>query len=82
MRAGGRPCTLLDMLACLRRLVKPGVLADRHRRVLTGLGRRLEAPAHGPLARLWEEGMAGLEDPLRVKGVVAGRGPGGPGIAA
>lgn len=78
----GRPCTPLDMLACLRRLVKPGGLTRRHLQVLTRFGRRLEAPAHGPLARLWEEGMARLEDLLRAKGIVAGRGPGRPGIAA
>ena len=71
----GRPCTPLDMLACLRRLVKPGRLTRRHLQVLAGFGRRLEAPGHGPLARLWEEGMARLEELFRAKGIVARKGP-------
>ena len=70
-----RPCTPFDMLACLRRLVKPGRLTRRHLQVLTGYGRRFEAPAHGPLARLWEEGMTGLEELLRAKGIVGGKVP-------
>ena len=70
----GRPCTPLDMLACLRRLVKPGRLTRRHLQVLAGFGRRLEAPGHGPLARLWEEGMARLEELFRAKGIVARKG--------
>ena len=78
----GRPCTPLDMLACLRRLVKPGLLTRRHLQVLTGFGRRLEAPARGAAGRLWEEGMARLEEVLRAKGIVAGGGSGRPGIAA
>ena len=78
----GRPCTPLDMLACLRRLVKPGMLTRRHLQVLTGFGRRLEAPAHGPLALLWQEGMARLEDLLRAKGIVAGGSSGRQGAAA
>ena len=62
------------MLACLRRLVKPGRLTRRQLQVLTGFGRRLEAPGHGPLARLWEEGMARLEELLRAKGIIARKG--------
>ena len=69
----GRPCMPLDMLACLRRLVKPGGLTRRQLQVLTGFGRRLEAPGHGPLARLWDEGMARLEELFRAKGIVDGR---------
>ncbi len=71
----GRPCMPLDMLACLRRLVKPGRLTRRHLRVLTEFGRRLQAPGHGPLATLWDEGMARLEDVFRAKGIVARKGP-------
>ncbi len=69
----GRPCMPLDMLACLRRLVKPGRLTRRQLRVLAEFGGRLEAPGHGPLAWLWEEGMARLEELLRAKGIVARR---------
>ena len=69
----GRPCTPLDMLACLRRLVKPGRLTRRHLRVLTAFGRRLEAPGHGPAARLWREAMARLDGVLRAKGIVGRR---------
>ena len=67
----GRTCMPLDMLACLRRLVKPGRLTRRHLQVLAGFGRRLEAPGHGPLGRLWDEGMARLEELFRAKGIVA-----------
>ena len=77
----GRPCTPFDMLACLRRLVKPGLLdpaapagADPIRPPLRNAAARAD--------RLWEEGMARLEDLLRAKGIVAGRGLGSPGIAA
>ena len=78
----GRPCMPLDMLACLRRLVKPGRLTRRHLQVLAGFGRRLEAPGHGPPARLWDEGMARLEELFRAKGIVAGRGAAGRRAAA
>ena len=78
----GRPCTPFDMLACLRRLAAPGLLTRRHLQVLARSGRRLEAPVHGPLARLWAEGMARLEGLLRAKGIVAGGGPERPGAAA
>ena len=78
----GRPCVPLDMLACLRRLVKPGGLTRRPRQVLAGFGRRLETPGHGPLYRLWEEGMARLEELFRAKGIVARKGAAGKGIPA
>ena len=71
----GRPCMPLDMLACLRRLVKPGRLTRRHLRVLAEFGRLLQAPGHGPLATLWEEGMVRLEELFRAKGIVAHKGP-------
>ena len=71
----GRPCSPLDMLACLRRLVKPGGLTRRQLQVLTAFGRRLEAPGHGPLARLWRDGMARLDGVLRAKGIVGRRAP-------
>ena len=67
----GRPCMPLDMLACLRRLVKPGRLSRRQLQVLAGFGRRLQAPGRGPFARLWDDGMAQLEELFRAKGIVA-----------
>ncbi len=69
----GRPCMPLDMLACLRRLVKPGGLTRLQLKVLARFGRRLEAPGHGPLARLWEDAMARLDELLRDKGIVSRR---------
>ena len=83
----GRPCMPLDMLACLRRLAGPGRLTRLHLRVLAGFGRRLKAPGYGPLAKLWDESMAHLDELFRAKGIVArkGRGsrePGNRGIAA
>ena len=65
----GRPCMPLDMLACLRRLVKPGRLTRAQLQVMARFGRRLEAPpGRSPLARLWEDGMARLEELLRSQG--------------
>ena len=81
MAGAGRACRW-NMLACLRRLVKPGRLTRRHLQVLAGFGRRLEAPGHGPLAQLWDEGMARLEELFRAKGIVAGRGAAGRRAAA
>jgi len=66
----GRPCSPLDMLACLRRLVKLGRLTQRHMQVLAGFGRRLEPPAGGPVLRLWDDAMARLDELLRAKGIV------------
>ncbi len=66
----GRPCSPLDMLACLRRLVKLGQLSRRQMQVLAGFGRRLEPPAGGPFARLWDDAMTRLDALLRAKGIV------------
>ena len=78
----GRPCMPLDMLACLRRLVKPGRLTRRQLQVLAGFGRRLETPAHQPFARLWDEGMARLEELFRAKGILAPKGAARPELPA
>ncbi len=69
----GRPCSPLDMIACLRRLVALGRLTRRHLQALTRFGRRFEhpRPERDPASRLWDEGLSRLEELFRAKGIVA-----------
>jgi hypothetical protein len=70
-----RPCDPDDVVRCLDRLYRSRQIALRHARVLTHWGERQMVPdSHVGSSEdsvLWREAMGFLEEPLRVKGIVA-----------
>lgn len=70
-----RPCDPDDVVLCLDRLYQAAKIDLRHARILRIWGERQLAPdghhhAERDEARVWDEALARLEWPLRIKGIV------------
>lgn len=69
--AVARPCEPDDIVLCLDRLYRRRVVELAHARVLRIHGERGCPPPEGSgEARLWNEAMAAMDKPLRLKGIV------------
>lgn len=66
-----RPCEPDDIVLCLDRLYRRRVVELAHARILRIHGERGSPPPdRSGEARLWNEAMAAMDKPLRMKGIV------------